>query len=313
MDKYYYNAEEADKAYRTELVDTRKGFDITEDEVKRIGEIISPLLNHGQSVHQILSAHPEIEQSEKTIYNYIESDIFKKCGVDMFSLKEKVNRKYNTKTKPRKEKAFYLGRKYIDFMAFCERNPDIPVTEMDTVYNNPSGPYIQTFYFEYTGFMIGFLHEERTSESMAKRIDWLQNTLGDDLFSILFSLLIADRGPEFEKWDLFERDANGNPRLSIFYCDPQQSQQKPHVENNHNYVRDIIPNKYPLTGLIQEDIDLMFSHINSTPRRVLGDHSPYEAFRMFYGDEVTDLLNIQNIPRDQVVLKPSLIYNKNKN
>ena len=310
MDKYYYNAEIADKEYRKELVDTRVGFDITDNEIERIGLIISPLLNNKQSVYQVLSAHPEIGLSEKTLYTYIENDLFKKYGVDMFSLKEKVNRKYNTKIKPRKEKAHYEGRKYVDFLDFCEDNPDVPVTEMDTVYNEQAGPFIQTFLFENTSFMIGFLHNERTSKSMANRIDWLQKTLDNELFSVLFSLLLTDRGSEFEKWSLFEQDSDGNSRLNIFYCDPQQSQQKPHVENNHNYVRDIIPNKYPLTGLVQEDIDLMFSHINSTPRRVLGDKTPYEMFSFMYGEKAANLLNIQNIPRDDVVLKPSLIYSK---
>ena len=223
-------------------------------------------------------------------------------------------RKFKTKTKPRTEQPHYSGRKYSDFLEFCSNNPGTPVTEMDTVYNSPSGPYIQTFFFEHTGTMIGFLHKERTSESMANRITWLQDRLtdSDDLFTKLFGLLLTDRGPEFQKWSLFEQDANGNSRLNIFYCDPQQSQQKPHVENNHNYVRDIIENNYPLTGLLQEDIDLMFSHINSTPRRSLGDKTPYEVFTFMYGEEAANLLNIKNIPRDEVILKPSLIYNKNK-
>ena len=148
---------------------------------------------------------------------------------------------------------------------------------------------------------------------MANRINWLQDTLSDvdGAFSMLFSLLLTDRGSEFEKWLLFEKDSDGNSRLNIFYCDPQQSQQKPYVENNHNYIRDIIPNHFPLDGLVQEDIDLMFSHINSTPRRSLGDKSPYELFSFVYGENIANLLNIKNIPRDDVVLKPTLIFNKN--
>ena len=312
MDKYYYHAADAHKEYLRDLVDTRAGFDITDSEIERIGKIIAPLLNKGQSVHQVLSAHPEIGLSEKSLYTYIESDLFKKYDVTVFSLKEKVNRKYNKATKPRKEKAHYTGRKYEDFLEFCKINPDVPVTEMDTVYNNPSGPYLQTIIFENTAFMIGFLHKERTSESMASRISWLQEKLKEQngLFFKLFSLLLVDRGPEFEKWSLFEQDTDGKSRLNIFYCDPQQSQQKPHVENNHNYVRDIIPNNYPLTNLTQEDIDIMFSHINSTPRRSLEDKSPYEAFTFFYGENAATLLNIKNIPRDEVVLKPELIFNK---
>ena len=38
---------------------------------------------------------------------------------------------------------------------------------MDTVYNQQDGPYIQTFIFENTGFMIGLLKQKKTAEEMA--------------------------------------------------------------------------------------------------------------------------------------------------
>ena len=158
MDKYYYRADLADESYKKELVETREGFNITDSEIERIGLIISPLLNKGQSIHQVLSAHPEINLSEKTIYTYVENGLFKKYHVDNFSLKDQIRRKPKTKTKPRKEKAHFEGRKYSDYLEFRLLHPDVPVTEMDTVLNNPSGPYLQTFYFENTAFMIGFLH-----------------------------------------------------------------------------------------------------------------------------------------------------------
>lgn len=109
---------------------------------------------------------------------------------------------------------------------------------------------------------------------------------------------------------MFETDAEGNSRLNIFYCDPMQSSQKPHVENNRNYIRDIIPNSYPMGNLTQSDIDLMFSHINSVPRLSSGDKSPYEVFCFMYGEESAEALNINKIARDKVVLKPNLIYGK---
>ena len=156
--------------------------------------------------------------------------------------------------------------------------------------------------------MIGFLHKERTSASMTLGIDLLQLMLGHTLFSRICSLVLADRGSEFEIWKLFERDSDGKSRLSMFYCDPMQSSQKPHVENNHNYVRDILQNSLPMDSLTQQDMDRMFSHINSTPRLSLGDRTPYETFCYFYGDKALAALPIQEIPRDQVVLKPWLIY-----
>ena len=311
MDKFIYDAIHADQEYRSDLVEYREGINLTTSERDAIAAIITPLLKQGQSVHQILSAHPEITQSQRTLYDYIESGVFKESGVDNFSLKEQVNRKQaKQKYKKRKEPINVEGRRYADYLRFRAENPEIPVVEMDTVYNDPSGPYLQTFLFEKTSFMIGFLHGDKTSESMASSINVLQSSLGNDLFFKLFSLLLTDRGSEFEKHKLFEFDPDGHSRLRLFYCDPMQSSQKPHVENNHNYIREIIPNGYPLNSLTQGDIDRMFSHINSTPRRSLGDKTPYEVFRFLYGATVPGTLNIQEIDRDAVILKPHLIYAK---
>jgi IS30 family transposase len=311
MDKYLYNAEKAHSQYRQDLVDYREGINLTTLERRRIASIIAPLLTHGQSVHQILSAHPEVTQCQKTVYSYIESGVFKEFGIDNFSLKEQVNRKrFKGKLKKRKEPANYTNRKYEDYLRFRAENPDIPVAQMDTVYNSPSGPYLQTLLFESTGFMIGFLHKEKLCENMANGINELQQRLGPMLFSRLCSLILTDRGTEFAKYKLFELDEKGASRLRIFFCDPMQSSQKPHVENNHNYIRDIIPNGYPMDSLCQADIDTMFSHINATPRRSLGDKSPFEVFSFFYGDEAPAQLNITRVPRDDVILKPALLYAK---
>jgi len=308
-DKYFYKAEKADEEYRTDLVDFREGINLTTKERDFIASVIAPLLQQGQSVHQILSAHTEIKQSQRTIYTYIETGVFKEYGIDKFSLKEQVNRKqFKDKYKKRKEPSCYNGRKYPDFLRFREENPETPVTQMDTVYNNPSGPYLQTFMVEKANFMFGFLHKEKINESMASSIDWLQKTLGKEVFSKIFPVFLTDRGSEFEKWELFELDRTGQSRLKIFYCDPMQSSQKAHVENNHNYVRDIIPNAYPLDNLSQNDIDLMFSHINATPRLSLNNKSPYEVFSFFYGEKTAELLGIVPIHRDNVVLKPYLIF-----
>lgn len=321
LDKYFYDAEKADKEYKRDLVDFRQGINLTTSEAKELANILKPLLDKGQSIYQIKSNHKEIKQSIKTLYTYIETGVFKEYGIDNFSLKEQVNRKqFNNKYKKRKEPANYDGHKYEDFLKFKEENPNTPVTEMDTVLNSLSGPYIQTFEFENTGIMIGYLHKEKTSESMAKTLDDLETKLGHDLYCELFPLLLTDRGSEFEKSELFEFNMKtGELRSNIFYCDAYKSSQKPHVENTHNYVRDIIPNEIDLSDLTQEDLDLMFSHINSTPRKIYNGKTPYEIFTFLHsteddpnrGKEILQLLNIKEIKRDEVVLKPYLIRHKN--
>lgn len=309
LDKYFYYASKAEEDYKYTLVDSRQGINLNTTEMKQLADIIAPLLEQGQSINQILSSHKEIKQCNKTLYNYIEMGVFKDYGIDSFSLKEQVNRKISkVKYKKRKEPVNYTGRTYADYLNFLAENQNISTTEMDTVMNSLSGPYIQTFIFEKTGFMIGFLHKEKTSESMGKTLDKIQQNLSDDEFKQLFSLLLTDRGSEFEKHEYFEVNMEtGEIRSNIFYCDAMKSSQKPHVENNHNYIRDILPNQLDLNFLTQEKLDLMFSHINSTPRKSLNNKSPYEVFTFMYGEEVAKKLNIQKIERDKVILKPYLL------
>ena len=62
-----------------------------------------------------------------------------------------------------------------------------------------------------------------------------------------------------------------------------QSSQKAKIENNHNYVRDIITNELSLKNITQQDLNLVFSHINSTPRESLNGKTPYEMMEFLYG------------------------------
>jgi len=236
--------------------------------------------------------------------------LFKDWDVTNLTLKRKVKRRITKKDKlkKRKESACYEGRTYTDYLEYKLENPNVPTTEMDTVYNNQSGPYIQTFIFENTSFMIGILHSNKTSDSMSTALNMLQDKLSDKEFKSLFSLLLTDRGTEFSKPIQFEVNTEtGEIRSKIFYCDPQQSSQKPHVENNHLFIREILPKGQNWAHLTQEKVDLMFSHINSTPRKSLGDKTPYEVFTFIYGKNVADKLNIQKIAKDEVNTTPHLL------
>ncbi len=310
LDQYFYKANIAHQQYRETLVDSREGVNLTTSELFNIAHIITPLINQGQSIYTILQNHPEINLCAKTLYNYIEMGFFRDWGITNLSLKRKVKRKIRDKQslKKRKESIDYTGRTYEDYLEFKSNNPDIPTTEMDTIYNNQEGPYIQTFIFENTGLMIGLLHSEKTTDSMSRGIDEIQDKLTDKEFEKIFRLLLTDRGSEFAKPIQFEVNIEtGEIRSNIFYCDAQAPSQKPHVENNHNFVREILPNGPSWSNLTQEKIDLMFSHINSVPRKSLNGKTPYEMFSFIYGEEILKKLNIQKIEKDEVNTTPRLL------
>lgn len=310
LDKYFYIADEAQKKYEYTLRDSRQGVNLSSSELIELAHIICPLIKKGQSIYTILNNHPEIELCEKTIYNYIEMGLFKDWGVTNSTLKRKVKRRISKKynLKKRKEPTDYEGRTYTDYLEYKKQNPYVPTTEMDTIYNFQSGPYIQTFIFENTSFMIGILHSKKTADSMSEALNKIQEILTDKEYNSLFALLLTDRGTEFAKPQQFEINMKtGEIRSKIFYCDPQQSSQKPHVENNHNFVREILPNGQAWNNLTQEKVNLMFSHINSTPRESLGNKTLYEIFTFIYGKELADKLGIQKIVKDEVNTTPRLL------
>ena len=99
----------------------------------------------------------------------------------------------------------------------------------------------------------------------------------------------------------------GNFRTNVFYCDPQAPGQKGSCENNHEFIRRVIPKGTDLDNYTQEQISLMMNHINSYGRPELGDKSPYEMFEFYYGKEILDLLGISKVPANEIILKPSLL------
>ena len=312
LDKYFYRATRAERDYRYNLSESRKGINLDENDLYNLAHLICPLIRQGQSIYVILENHPEIKLSAKTIYNYIDAGYFKDFGVTNMTLKRTIKRKKkrvtSTKLKKRKESVDYTGRTYADYLQYKLDNPDKSTTEMDTLYNHQSGPYIQTFIFENTGFMIGILHKEKTADSMSNALNTIQDILTSNEYESLFSLLLTDRGTEFSKPIQFEINHNtGEVKGKIFYCDPQHSSQKPHVENNHILIRDILPKKMDLSFLTQEKLNIMFSHLNSTPRASLGGKTPYEVFTFLYGKAVAKKLQITEIKKDDVCLTPSLL------
>ena len=183
FDKYDYNPEKAQASYRETLVDSRAGINLTSSEAKAMADIIGPLLRQGLSPYQILQAHPELGVCEKTIYNYIESDVFHEvAGITVMDLRRQVSGKLPKARavtyRKRQDRRYLQGRTYRDYNAYLSQNPGVFVTQMDTVYNDEShGPFIQTFKFVKAGLLFAFLQEEKTAPAMLHGVSRLEEIL----------------------------------------------------------------------------------------------------------------------------------------
>ena len=117
------------------------------------------LINHctiaqGQSPYQIITNHPELDMSVRTVYTYLDMGLFTSRNID---LKRKV------KFKPRKvhktqisDRKVFTGRTYSDF---SELHLDSFV-EMDTVHSsNDSAKTLLTFFLHQRKTIPGFSDE----------------------------------------------------------------------------------------------------------------------------------------------------------
>ena len=81
------------------------------------------------------------------------------------------------------------------------------------------------------------------------------------------------------------------------------------MDNNHNFIRDIIPNEVDISYITQEDINLMFDHINSTPKKSLNGKTPYEMFEFLYGSDLLHKLGVNKIDKDNVIFTKNNFIN----
>lgn len=318
FDKYIYNPEKAFQRYRNTLVDSRLGLNLSYLEAKTIADIVKPLLKQGQSPYQIVASHPELGISERTLYNYIENDVFHQInGITVMDLRRQVSRKLPKKKsilyKKRVDRKYLHGRTFDDYKQYIADNPSVFVTQMDTVYNDETnGPFIQTFKFLNAGLFFAILHEKKTAHSMKVGVDLLESILGAEVFHKYIHVLLTDRGSEFSDAEGMETSSDGLRRTRVFYCDPMRSNQKGSLENKHIELRYILPKSTDLRGLgllTQHDLNIVSSHINSAPVEKLGGKSPLDLTEFMYPDlfEKLNAFGIHKIEKDKVVLQPYLL------
>ena len=307
-DHAYYTANRAQGAYEKSWRDSRSGIRVTPERLMEIGALIQPLIKKGQSINQILAAHSdEIGLCEKTIYNYVDAGAFKVKNIDLpKKVAYRIRRKKPVLT--RQEYRYRLGRTYESFKSYIEANPDIAVVEMDTVKSaRGSKKAILTMIFCKSNFMIGFLMEHCSESCVIAVFDMLSDALGLEAFRALFPVILTDNGVEFKDPDSLERTRSDALRTRIFYCDPQASWQKPHVEKNHVFLRRIIPKGTSFNVLFDQDVTVTMSHINSVPREIFGNKTPFQLFLGEHEQQLLDLLSLFPVDPDEVVLKPSLL------
>jgi IS30 family transposase len=255
------------------------------------------------------SRKDEFQVCEKTVYRYINQDLFRQHPGRAELPKAPGMRPRRKKGRELKiDSKCRQGRSLDDFQNFCRNNKNPNVVEMDSVIGVRGGKVLLTMNFNNCTFLLAFIRNCNNSKSVINIFDHLERLLGTEGFKKLFPVILTDNGSEFSNPEALEKSclANGK-RTRIFYCDPYSSWQKGHVENNHENLRKIFPKGKSLNCFSQEQINIAVSHLNSFARASLNDVPAIKLFEQIYGTSFLNKMGIRFIEPDDVCLTPDLI------
>ncbi len=313
LQRFVYVAQAAQNGYRDTLVRSRSGVNISEEELRRLDEVLSAGVRKGQSVHHVMaSSADQIMVCEKTVYRHVNEGLLK---VQRHHLPQAPYRRPRKSLKPRKsrvqrriDRECLRGRRYDDWKAFMEGNPGVEAVEIDSVIGRVGGKCLLTMNLNCCGLMLGFLRDHNDARSVKDVFAELLRALWPKLFGEIFPVLLADNGTEFSDPDGIECPSGDGRRLArLFYCNPYASYEKPHVENNHENLRKILPKGTGFDSLTQADVNLALSHVNSMRRKEYGDRTAIERFTRKFGRGTLALLGLHSVPDADVCLLPDLL------
>ena len=301
--KYNYSAIYAQRMYEETRTTSRQGVNLSKHQAAEMDSVVTPLIRQGQSPYQIITNHPELGISVKTLYNYIDQGVLMTRNIDL-KRKPKFKPRKHTRTGIR-DRAVFIGRTYNDFR---ELDPD-HFFEMDTVLSaKGSNKCILTFYEPEIELFYARLLPRCSKGAVHAVFDTLEHSMGTYDFLSVFEILLTDRGNEFSDPERLETGINGIQRSSIYYCDPMRSGQKGGIEEVHTMLRMILPKGTVFTDLTQWDVRKCVNNINATPRAALNGNTPYNLALEKYGSKICHHgLQLRYIEPDNVILTPKLL------
>lgn len=304
--KYYYIAHEAHQNYTLVKSHSRTGSNFSDSMINLIDNALIDGIKRNQPINHIIHSN-DLPISKSTVYRWIHEGVVTPKIIDLQkairykSIQHKPKRSNNSKNR--------IDRTYNDYLDYIAKHPDLNVIEMDIVEGTRSdNKCILTFACLKTGLLFSRLLPNQSTASVINALDDLEHTLGHDLFSYLFGVILTDNGSEFNNALGIESSCLTNiKRTKLFYCDPNRSDQKGTIERKHVDMRYIIPKKFSIEHLTQKKVDLMNSHVNGISRPTLNNQSTYNFARFLHGETIVHALGIKYIDPKQVTLKPILV------
>lgn len=293
--KYKYDASKAQEKANINLINSRRGIDVDDDEFKQLDSIIKNGVDENKSIYQIkIENNDIIKKSVSTLYSYINKGYLTTKRIDLpYAVKFK-KRKHNKKYEySENNKIDRTGHTYLDYLSYIHKNPGIYVWQLDFLGAiKTDNKNILTFILPNIQFTLLDIINKPDSSKVVDFFDNIEMQIGIEAFKNLIPVILTDRDPNFADMDgICFSKRTGEERCKLFFCDPYVSNQKPNVENMNKQIRLFFPKGKSVDKYSRRDIKNINKTIINKPLRSLDGNTPKEAFiKVFDNDLFNKLL-----------------------
>lgn len=271
-----YCADTAQRVYLRNASNKGPGLKIGKDHklVKHIeNKIIKEKYSPDAVIGEIKAKGLKFETSicTKTLYNYIEQDVF--LNITNKDLPVKKNKKKGTYNKVQIVHKNLKGTSIEERPESIEKRDEYGHWEMDCVVGKQSGSGAALLVLSerQTRQEIIYKMPDKTQESVIKVIDSLERKYGNK-FKEKFKTITVDNGSEFLDYQGLETSKRkpNEQRVKVYYAHPYSSWERGTNENSNKLIRRFIPKGTDIGKISQKTIKYIEQWMNNYPRKILG-------------------------------------------
>ena len=309
--KRYYKAREAHDSYKELLSISRVGLHYSDNQMIILNERLCPLIIKSKSVYHAVVTINDVFNTAfniNTIYKEIERN---QLLIKSFDL-PRCRKQKKCDNKDKSYKRDIKGHTYEDREEYKKEHENACEMQMDTVegIKENDAPVILTLEIVEINFLFMFKINSQTAEKVVEQLLWFKNIIGDDTFSKITEILLTDNGKEFNNIDKIMSVCS---TTNLYYCHPYSSCEKGSIENNHEFIRRVIPKGVSLKPYTQKELNLLCSHINSLYRNSLEGKCPFDLIENYIPLDKIKCLGLSKIEPLDICLIPELLGDKNIN
>ena len=225
-----------------------------------------------QQVSGVLRRRQDLSISHETIYRHIWHD--RLCGGDLHEhLRGARKRLYRKRYRSYDSRGRLAGKRHIsERPAAVDRRRQLGHWEIDTVMGHGNQHCIVSLVERKTGYVLIGKLKARTALQLNQRTIRLARRHVEH-----FRTITADNGTEFHHYPVIERAL----RLKFYFATPHHAWERGTNENTNGLIRQYLPKRTNLSGLTQQDCNVIARKLNTRPRKRLDYQTPEECL---YGD-----------------------------